>query len=94
MSFFKKDPDGPPAYSADYKHPSAGGSFGAPAAVYATVVLSEMDKLRLINFPPGTEHLVKQAIVSAWPNIQREGPTEWGGYEFKLRGCPCTRHSS
>lgn len=102
--FNKRDPDGPPAYE-DHgaPPPPEKGDNGSRlsmtplplagpshAPLYACILLSRDDRIRLLNFPPHVTDLVRQTLAVAWPvGLQADGPYGPGTHEFKLRGNPC-----
>lgn len=81
MSWFKRDPDGPPPYSSKPggpskqpntpKQPSAPRTSTSaiptdPLDGWACLTLSRDDRLRLINFPPSMIDVVRTALNNAW----------------------------
>lgn len=105
MGLFKRDPDGPPAYDGPpgptppekgerlSMPPSAQAQAGpSNAALYACIMLSSTDRMRLVNFPPHVTEIVRHALSVAWPiGLQIDAPVNMGVrcHEFKLKGNPC-----
>lgn len=62
--------------------------------IYACMLLSSSDKLRLLNFPHAVWDAIEQTIIRAWIGIQRKKMMDNTCIEFKLRGNPCESRAS
>lgn len=63
--------------------PSSSGSH-----YHACIVLTDTDRIRLIQFPIEIIDLIRQSIISHWSRgIQKEDPHPFF-HDFKLRGNP------
>jgi hypothetical protein len=55
---------------------------------HACITLNSSDRFRLIRFPPIITDVIRQTIITSWPDgLQREEDYP-GAYEFKLSGNP------
>lgn len=72
---------GPPAYD-----PAQVG----PSGTFACLMLSQTDRVRILDFSPDVTDVVRWTIRTVWPGgIQKEAPYGRGCVEFKLPGNPC-----
>lgn len=80
------------AVQADSKNDSgpSRGLYNAPPSIFAALLLSRTDRIRIIGFPPNVTPALNEAIQRAWPvGVQQAGPYDQVSYEWKLRGNPC-----
>ncbi|CAF4489893.1 unnamed protein product [Rotaria sp. Silwood2] len=55
---------------------------------HACVILNMTDRLRLIRFPPSIIDMIREVIISNWPQGLNKEREEVDFYEFKLNGNP------
>lgn len=76
-------------YPDEKKQPLPGSAPTPSMPIYACMLLSSSDKLRLLNFPHSVWDAIEQTIHRAWIGIQRKKMVDNSCIEFKLRGNPC-----